>query len=310
MLSNSYNRPVQILLVEDNIGDIRLMQESLKETESPYNLHVTMDGVEATDFLYKLGKYENAPRPDIILLDINLPKKNGKEVLKEIKSNPTLKSIPVIVLSTSNAQLDVREAYELHANCCITKPINFLEFIRVMKSIELLWIGNTNPNLRQTPPIPDFVSRKFYTNTSAVPVSTKRLLFIHPDNNSVDYEENINNWKIEAETTAINYTQALEMQPTDLNRANIPDLIVLGISANTSQWLTVLKHIKTTQHLLRIPVLLLTSFELDAQAIDCAYALQANCMLLKSNEAQQIVDTMHTVQEFWFKLAQLPTVFR
>jgi len=131
---------VDILLVEDNPGDIRLTQEILKESKIHNNLMVVMDGVEAINFLHREGKYKDAIRPDIILLDLNLPKKNGKEVLAEIKTDPDLKRIPVVVLTTSIAEQDILKTYDLYANCYITKPIDLDQFITVVKLIEDFWL--------------------------------------------------------------------------------------------------------------------------------------------------------------------------
>jgi CheY-like chemotaxis protein len=131
---------INILLVEDNLGDIRLTQEVLKEGKIKNNLNVVMDGEEALLFLTKKGKYQSVFTPDIILLDLNLPKKDGREVLSEIKKDDTLKLIPVIVLTTSDAELDIKRVYEHHANCYITKPVDFNQFINVIRSIENFWL--------------------------------------------------------------------------------------------------------------------------------------------------------------------------
>ncbi|MBI2953369.1 MAG: response regulator [Chloroflexi bacterium] len=133
-------RAVEILLVEDNAGDVRLTIEALKEGKVYNNLHVTGDGVEALAFLHREGKYANAPRPDIILLDLNLPKKDGREVLRELKQDPALMCIPVVVLTTSKAEEDILRTYELHANCYITKPVDLDQFMAVVKSIEDFWL--------------------------------------------------------------------------------------------------------------------------------------------------------------------------
>ena len=134
------NGPVEILLVEDNPGDERLTREALKEGKVYSNLHWVKDGVEALDFLNRRGKYGDAPRPDIILLDLNLPKKDGREVLQEIKSADNLKRIPVVVLTTSQAEEDVLRTYNLHANCYVTKPVDLEKFIVVVKSIDVFWL--------------------------------------------------------------------------------------------------------------------------------------------------------------------------
>ena len=132
--------PVEILLVEDNPGDVRLTQEALKESKVTNNLSVAEDGVEALAFLKREGKYTDAPRPDLLLLDLNLPKKDGRELLEEIKADENLKRIPVVVLTTSKAEEDILRMYDQHANCYITKPIDFDQFIDVVKSIEDFWL--------------------------------------------------------------------------------------------------------------------------------------------------------------------------
>ncbi len=137
---SAVSRPLQLLLVEDNPGDVRLTREALKSGEVAVNLSVAKDGVEAIDFLRKRGEFEAAPDPDLILLDLNLPRKNGREVLSEIKSDPDLKKIPVLVLTTSRADQDVHRAYSLNANCYITKPMDLDEFLRIVRSIEEFWL--------------------------------------------------------------------------------------------------------------------------------------------------------------------------
>jgi chemotaxis family two-component system response regulator Rcp1 len=132
-------RMVEILLVEDNPADVRLTIEALKDSKMKNNLSVVNDGVEAIDFLKKQGKYADAPKPDLILLDLNLPKKDGREVLKEIKEDDNLKRIPVVILTISKADEDIIKTYNLHANCYITKPVDLLQFVRVVKSIEDFW---------------------------------------------------------------------------------------------------------------------------------------------------------------------------
>ena len=134
------NRPVEILLVEDNPGDERLTREALKEGKVYSNLHWVKDGVEALEFLRKKGKYASTPRPDIILLDLNLPKKDGREVLSEIKQDADLRYIPVVILTTSKAEEDILKSYHLHANCYVTKPVDLEKFIVVVKSIDAFWL--------------------------------------------------------------------------------------------------------------------------------------------------------------------------
>jgi len=130
------NRPVEILLVEDNPGDERLTREALKEGKVYSNLHWVKDGVEAMEFLRRQGKHRSVPRPDIILLDLNLPKKDGREVLSEMKGDASLRTIPVVILTTSQAEEDVVRSYDLHANCYVTKPVDLEKFITVIQSID------------------------------------------------------------------------------------------------------------------------------------------------------------------------------
>jgi chemotaxis family two-component system response regulator Rcp1 len=133
--------PIEILLVEDNPGDVRLTIEALKEGKVANQINVAVDGIDAMAFLRREGKYENAPKPDLILLDLNLPKKNGREVLAEIKVDPHLKYIPVVILTSSQAEKDIVMTYNLHANCYIKKPVDFDQFINVVKSIEDFWFN-------------------------------------------------------------------------------------------------------------------------------------------------------------------------
>jgi CheY-like chemotaxis protein len=138
-MNGSIACPIEILLVEDNKGDIRLAQESLREAKVRNNVSVVRDGVEAMAFLRQTDKYVKSPRPDLILLDLNLPRKDGREVLEEIKKDKDLKCIPVVILTVSKAEEDILASYNLHANCFITKPVDLEQFTRVVKSIEEFW---------------------------------------------------------------------------------------------------------------------------------------------------------------------------
>ncbi|WP_255194153.1 response regulator [Natronobeatus ordinarius] len=133
------SEPAQILLVEDNPGDVRLTKEAFKQGRIENDLHVVTDGHEALEFLAQREAYEDAPRPDLILLDLNLPRKNGDEVLEELKGDPELRCIPVIVLTSSKAEEDVVRSYELHANAYLTKPVDPDEFIDAVKAFEAFW---------------------------------------------------------------------------------------------------------------------------------------------------------------------------
>jgi CheY-like chemotaxis protein len=133
--------PIEVLLVEDSPGDVRLTREAFKDAKMLINLHVAPDGAEAMDFLNRVGNHVNALRPDLILLDLNLPKKDGREVLAEIKENDALKSIPVVILTTSASDADILRSYKLHANCYITKPVGLEGFLDVVKSIDNFWLS-------------------------------------------------------------------------------------------------------------------------------------------------------------------------
>ncbi len=142
MNGNSLQYPaaaITILLVEDNPGDVRLTQEALKDGKLAVNLRVVQNGVEAMAFLRREGEYADVPRPDLIFLDLNLPKKDGREVLAEIKSNDGLKNIPVVVLTSSEADTDIAKCYNLHANCYITKPVDMEQFATVVQTVENFW---------------------------------------------------------------------------------------------------------------------------------------------------------------------------
>ena len=144
-MKQSSNRKIaEILLVEDNPGDVRLMKEAFRETKVEKNLTVINDGVKALAFLKKQLPYQNATRPDMILLDLNLPKKHGQEVLQEIKSDPNLRRIPVVILTTSKAEQDILKTYDLHANCYISKPVDLEKYIKVIRTIEDFWLTIVN----------------------------------------------------------------------------------------------------------------------------------------------------------------------
>ena len=134
-------RPIEILLVEDNLGDIRLAQEALKEAKVLNQLFPSTNGEEALAFLRRQGPYANASRPDLIFLDLNLPKKDGREVLAEIKADPDLRRIPVVILTSSAAEEDILKTYDLHANCYVSKPVDLERFIAVVKTIEEFWVS-------------------------------------------------------------------------------------------------------------------------------------------------------------------------
>jgi CheY-like chemotaxis protein len=137
---NASHTAVEILLVEDNPGDVRLTREALRDGKVRNNLNVVDDGVKALAYLRREGEYANVHRPDLILLDLNLPRMSGREVLTQIKGDPDLRSIPVVVLTTSQAEQDIVRAYELNANCYVTKPVDLDQFINVVKSIEDFWL--------------------------------------------------------------------------------------------------------------------------------------------------------------------------
>jgi two-component system, chemotaxis family, response regulator Rcp1 len=141
LLKDTLSTPIEILLVEDNPGDIRLTQEVLNEGKVHNSLSIVENGVQAISFLRKENEYQDAPTPDLILLDLNLPKKDGREVLLDIKNDPELKKIPVVVLTTSQSEEDILKVYDLNANCYISKPVDLGQFIDVVKSIENFWLS-------------------------------------------------------------------------------------------------------------------------------------------------------------------------
>jgi two-component system, chemotaxis family, response regulator Rcp1 len=140
-MPDSTMRLVEILLVEDSPSDAELTVEALREAKMRNRLSIVEDGVQAMEFLRRQGRYAHAPRPDLIMLDLNLPRKDGREVLSEIKADPALQSIPVVVLTTSRAEQDIIRSYNLHANCYVTKPVDFDRFVEVVHSIESFWLS-------------------------------------------------------------------------------------------------------------------------------------------------------------------------
>jgi len=141
MITKPLPRPIEILLVEDSPADIVITREAFDEAKLINSLHVVDDGIKAMEFLHQQGNYASAPRPDLILLDLNLPRKNGREVLAEIKADDELKSIPVIILTTSSAEEDILKSYNLHANCYVVKPVGFENFFKAVQSIRNFWFS-------------------------------------------------------------------------------------------------------------------------------------------------------------------------
>jgi two-component system, chemotaxis family, response regulator Rcp1 len=133
--------PIEILLVEDSAGDVRLTREALRDAKVQNNLSVVSDGQDAMSFVRRQGKHANAPRPDLILLDLNLPKMGGREVLERIKLDPDLRTIPIVILTTSAAEEDILRSYELHANCYITKPVDLNQFLKIVQTIDSFWLA-------------------------------------------------------------------------------------------------------------------------------------------------------------------------
>jgi len=140
MPNQRMSRPIEILLIEDNPGDVRLTKEALRTSKLPNRIRVAEDGIEASAILFRRGQYADAPRPDLIVLDLNLPRKDGRTVLAEIKTDPELKRIPVVILTTSQAVSDIFQAYDMHANCYITKPMDYDQFQAAIKAIESFWL--------------------------------------------------------------------------------------------------------------------------------------------------------------------------
>lgn len=140
-MSTPQVKPIEILLVEDSPGDVLIAREALSEAKLINTIHVAEDGVEAMDFLHKRSKFADAPTPDLILLDLNLPRKSGREVLAEIKADERFKKIPVVVLTTSSAEEDILKSYNLHANCYVVKPVEFESFVQAVKSIQHFWFS-------------------------------------------------------------------------------------------------------------------------------------------------------------------------
>ena len=141
MTHDQFGKPIEILLVEDSPGDVRLTEEAMIDSRVKNKLNVVMDGEEAMRYLKREGEYSEANTPDLILLDLNLPRKDGREVLKEIKQDPELKRIPVVILTTSRSEQDILKTYESHANCYISKPVDLEEFLRVVRSINDFWLS-------------------------------------------------------------------------------------------------------------------------------------------------------------------------
>lgn len=140
MTSPHYLRPIEILLIEDNPGDVRLTQEAARETKVHNNMHIVNNGLDAMAFLRHEGRFGTVPRPDLILLDLNMPGMDGREVLRQVKSDESLRRIPVVIITSSQAEEDILRAYDLQASCYVTKPVDLDQFIKVVKNIENFWL--------------------------------------------------------------------------------------------------------------------------------------------------------------------------
>jgi CheY-like chemotaxis protein len=141
MLNQRTNRPIEILLIEDNPGDVRLTKEALRTSKVPHRIRVAEDGIEASAILFQQGQHADAPRPDLIVLDLNLPRKDGRAVLAEVKADPRLKRVPIVILTTSQSEPDILQAYDTHANSYITKPMDYEKFQAAIKAIESFWLS-------------------------------------------------------------------------------------------------------------------------------------------------------------------------
>jgi CheY-like chemotaxis protein len=258
---------MHVLLVEDNAGDVRLMQEAFRELDTSIKLHMAYDGIEAMAFLGREGAHVNAPRPDLILLDLNMPKMDGREVLAHVKNNDSLKTIPTIVLTTSDAPNDITMSYELQANCCIKKPMLLEDFETLVRQLAGLWLtGPKSPPQNHSP-------RRSAGFGSLPPKARLSVDVLLVEDNAADvrlmheaFLELDTSIKLHVAYDGIDAMAFLGRQGahTDAPR---PDLILLDLNMPKMDGREVLAHIKKDKSLKKIPIVVLTTSDSEADII-------------------------------------------
>jgi two-component system, chemotaxis family, response regulator Rcp1 len=314
-------RAMQVLLVEDSPGDVRLTREAFRSSNKAVYLHVATDGVEAMAFLKREDPYHDAPRPDFILLDLNLPKMDGREVLALIKDDIYLKTIPTVILTTSDADDDVSNSYRLHANCYLTKPVEFEQFERLVATINDFWLTKvTLPPLHDGPaaeiPGENFVSEYFRGEQPG-----RAMMPAHgPAGRAMQVlliEDNAGDVRMTQEAFGRSVHPAHVHVVTDgdeamsfLRRGGVdtprPDLILLDLNLPKLDGREVLALIKDDDSLKTIPTVVFTTSNVD-EDVCASYKLHANCYLTKPAQPDRFATLVEGVSNFWLTAVKHPT---
>jgi two-component system, chemotaxis family, response regulator Rcp1 len=316
-------RAMQVLLVEDSPGDVRLTREAFRSSNKAVYLHVARDGVEAMAFLKREDPYHDAPRPDFILLDLNLPKMDGREVLALIKDDIYLKTIPTVILTTSDADDDVSNSYRLHANCYLTKPVEFEQFERLVATINDFWLTKaTLPPIHDGPgaeiPAEDVVAE----NLRGEPLSRATVPAHGPAGRAMQVlliEDNAGDVRMTQKAFGRSAHPANVHVVTDgdeamafLRRVGIhvdtprPDLILLDLNLPKLDGREILALIKGDDSLKTIPTVVLTTSNVD-EDVCASYKLHANCYLTKPAQPERFATLVEGVSNFWLTAIRHPT---
>ena len=331
--------PIEVLLVEDSPGDVRLTREAFQDANPEINLHVASDGVEAMAFLRRSGKHRDAPMPDLILLDLNLPKMDGREVLLQIKEDERLKVIPTVILTTSESETDIAKSYQLQANCYLSKPVQLDAFEDVVKSINDFWLAKAGDEphvaaaraasqpplspvdtaaaagdaiikapapagaVRATPAARD--------KTAKAPAMGRLLQVLLVEDSPGDVR--LTRQAFHDANPAINVQVAADgveamaiLRKEGAHRKDPrPDLVLLDLNLPKMDGRAVLALIKGDQSLKTIPTVVLTTSE-DEHDVAKSYQLQANCYLTKPVQLEAFERLVGSISDFWLKQAKLP----
>jgi chemotaxis family two-component system response regulator Rcp1 len=315
--------PIQVLLVEDSPGDVRLMQEAFRDINGSINLQVATDGVEAMAFLGREGAHVDALRPDLILLDLNLPRMDGREVLALIKQDDNLKIIPTVVLTTSETEADVVISYRLQANCYLRKPTQWDAFDSIVRSINTFWLAKARLP-QPKPTLQEIKSQPGQESASSLGLGSKRegiVKWIGADGMSIDVllvEDSPGDVRLTQEAfhdanpaihlhVASDGVEAMAF----LRREGIhvdaprPDLILLDLNLPKMDGREVLAHIKEDDSLKLIPTVILTTSDAEADIVK-SYQLQANCYLTKPVQLDEFESLVKSINDFWLTKVKLP----
>lgn len=317
------DRELQVLLVEDSPGDVRLTQEALRDATMPVKLHVTFDGVDAMAFLHNEHPHEDAPRPDLILLDLNLPRMNGQEVLAHIKADARLRAIPAVILTASAAEEDIVRSYQLHANCFLSKPVQVDEFESLVKTTGDFWLtkvklppDTAEPAQHGVPEITDRPAaaaegkarHPVLSASKEIRMATQVLLVEDSPGDVRLTREAFRDADISIELhVATDGVEAMDF----LRRAGMhasaprPDLILLDLNLPRMDGREVLAQIKADDDLRTIPTVILTTSDAEADIVE-SYQLQANCYLTKPVQLDAFESLVQSINDFWLTRVKLP----